>query len=120
MSPLFAMALLHCAEHGGVEVGPKEDKLGIRASSTCPVSFSGCEVPKGNVLGKVRLLPSPRDHSDGRLDTLSVGVGSIGSFDRETQSGVRLSPPTPPCPTSVDEETSTRKRFSARESFAWP
>lgn len=41
------------AEFGGVEVGPKEDKLGIRASSTCPVTFSGCEVPKGNVLGEV-------------------------------------------------------------------
>lgn len=40
-------------EFGGVEVGPKEDKLGIRASSTCPVTFSGCEVPKGNVLGEV-------------------------------------------------------------------
>lgn len=35
-------------------MGVKEDKLGIRASSTCPVTFSGCEVPKENVLGNVR------------------------------------------------------------------
>lgn len=38
---------------GGVSIGPKEDKLGIRASSTCPVTFSGCEVPAANVLGEV-------------------------------------------------------------------
>ncbi|CAM9513475.1 unnamed protein product [Ectocarpus fasciculatus] len=38
---------------GGITVGPKEDKLGIRASSTCPVTFSGCEVPATNVLGEV-------------------------------------------------------------------
>ncbi|CAM9617456.1 unnamed protein product [Ectocarpus sp. 12 AP-2014] len=38
---------------GGVTVGPKEEKLGIRASSTCPVTFSGCEVPATNVLGEV-------------------------------------------------------------------
>ncbi|CAN0424104.1 unnamed protein product, partial [Hapterophycus canaliculatus] len=37
----------------GITVGPKEDKLGIRASSTCPVTFSGCEVPATNVLGEV-------------------------------------------------------------------
>ena len=48
--------LFPSAEFGGIEVGPKEDKLGIRASSTCPVTFSGCEVPAGNVLGEVRLL----------------------------------------------------------------
>ncbi|CAM9771295.1 unnamed protein product [Phaeothamnion confervicola] len=40
-------------EFGGVEVGPKEEKLGIRASSTCPVAFSGCRVPAENVLGQV-------------------------------------------------------------------
>eukprot|EP00752_Nemacystus_decipiens_P016760 g14998.t1 len=40
-------------EFGGITIGPKEDKLGIRASSTCPVTFSGCEVPAANVLGEV-------------------------------------------------------------------
>lgn len=44
------------ADFGGVQIGPKEDKLGIRASSTCPVTFSGCKVPKENILGKVGLL----------------------------------------------------------------
>lgn len=37
----------------GVEVGKKEDKLGIRASSTCPISFTDVEVPKENVVGEV-------------------------------------------------------------------
>jgi hypothetical protein len=40
-------------QHGGVTVGKKEDKLGIRASSTCPVTFQGCRVPAANVLGEV-------------------------------------------------------------------
>ena len=37
----------------GLTVGKKEDKLGIRASSTCEILFENCEVPKGNVLGEV-------------------------------------------------------------------
>jgi alkylation response protein AidB-like acyl-CoA dehydrogenase len=37
----------------GFEVGKKEDKLGIRASSTCELIFEGCPVPKDNVLGEV-------------------------------------------------------------------
>jgi short/branched chain acyl-CoA dehydrogenase len=37
----------------GVQVGTKEDKLGIRASSTCPVNFDDVKVPAANVLGNV-------------------------------------------------------------------
>ena len=37
----------------GFEVGKKEDKLGIRASSTCELSFDECRVPRANVLGPV-------------------------------------------------------------------
>jgi alkylation response protein AidB-like acyl-CoA dehydrogenase len=37
----------------GLEVGKKEDKLGIRASSTCPLSFDGVKVPKENVVGEI-------------------------------------------------------------------
>jgi alkylation response protein AidB-like acyl-CoA dehydrogenase len=37
----------------GFSVGKKEDKLGIRASSTCELILDGCRVPKGNVLGEV-------------------------------------------------------------------
>ena len=37
----------------GFTVGKKEDKLGIRASSTCELIFEDCAVPKANVLGEV-------------------------------------------------------------------
>jgi butyryl-CoA dehydrogenase/short/branched chain acyl-CoA dehydrogenase len=37
----------------GLQVGKKEDKLGIRASSTCEVVLDGVRVPKSNVLGEV-------------------------------------------------------------------
>lgn len=40
-------------EWEGVEVGKKEDKLGIRASSTCPITFTDVRVPKENVLGEI-------------------------------------------------------------------
>src|ERR1700683_182844 len=37
----------------GFSVGKKEDKLGIRASSTCELLLEDCRVPKENVLGEV-------------------------------------------------------------------
>jgi alkylation response protein AidB-like acyl-CoA dehydrogenase len=37
----------------GFTVGKKEDKLGIRASSTCELIFEDCAVPRDNVLGEV-------------------------------------------------------------------
>ncbi len=37
----------------GFSVGKKEDKLGIRASSTCELVLEDCEVPEENVLGEV-------------------------------------------------------------------
>jgi butyryl-CoA dehydrogenase/short/branched chain acyl-CoA dehydrogenase len=38
-------------EFSGFTVGKKEDKLGIRASSTCELILEDCKVPKSNVLG---------------------------------------------------------------------
>ncbi len=37
----------------GFSLGKKEDKLGIRASSTCELLLDECRVPKSNVLGEV-------------------------------------------------------------------
>jgi alkylation response protein AidB-like acyl-CoA dehydrogenase len=37
----------------GFTVGKKEDKLGIRASSTCELLLEDCRVPRANVLGDV-------------------------------------------------------------------
>jgi len=37
----------------GFQVGRKEDKLGIRASSTCELLLDDCRVPRENVIGEV-------------------------------------------------------------------
>ena len=37
----------------GFTVGKKEDKLGIRASSTCELLLENCRVPRTNVLGEI-------------------------------------------------------------------
>jgi butyryl-CoA dehydrogenase/short/branched chain acyl-CoA dehydrogenase len=37
----------------GFEIGKKEDKTGIRASSTCELILEDCRVPRENVLGEV-------------------------------------------------------------------
>ena len=39
--------------NAGFTIGKKEDKLGIRASSTCELIFEDCAVPRTNVLGEV-------------------------------------------------------------------
>jgi len=40
-------------DFSGFSVGKKEDKLGIRASSTCELILEDCKVPRANVLGEV-------------------------------------------------------------------
>ena len=37
----------------GLTVGKKEDKLGIRASSTCELVFEDCHVPQSHIVGEV-------------------------------------------------------------------
>ena len=37
----------------GFRVGKKEDKLGIRASSTCELLLDDCRVPRANILGEL-------------------------------------------------------------------
>jgi len=57
----------------GFTVGRKEDKLGIRASSTTELLFDGCVVPAANVLGEV---------GQGykiAIETLNVGRIGIGA-----------------------------------------
>ena len=45
-------AFLVDRETPGFSVGKKEDKLGIRASSTCELILEDCRIPKSNVLGE--------------------------------------------------------------------
>ncbi|HEX4275369.1 MAG TPA: acyl-CoA dehydrogenase [Bryobacteraceae bacterium] len=40
-------------EFPGFQVGKKEDKLGIRASSTCELILDNCHVPAANVVGEI-------------------------------------------------------------------
>lgn len=37
--------------HPGLSLGKKEDKLGIRASSTANIIMEDCRIPLGNMLG---------------------------------------------------------------------
>jgi butyryl-CoA dehydrogenase/short/branched chain acyl-CoA dehydrogenase len=40
-------------EFPGFQVGKKEDKIGLRASSTCELILDNCRVPRENVMGQV-------------------------------------------------------------------
>jgi len=57
----------------GFTVGKKEDKLGIRASSTCELILEGCCVPKENVLGE------PGKGYKIPIETLNEGRIGIGA-----------------------------------------
>ncbi len=61
----------------GFRVSKKEDKLGIRASSTCELVFEECRVPKANVLGAVgRGFPVAMELLDGgRIGIASQAIG---------------------------------------------
>ncbi|HXH48626.1 MAG TPA: acyl-CoA dehydrogenase [Terriglobia bacterium] len=68
----------------GFTVGRKEDKLGIRASSTCELLLEDCRVPKQNVLGepgkgyKVAI----ETLNEGRIGIAAQMVGvAQGAFD---------------------------------------
>ena len=60
-------------EFAGLTVGKKEDKLGIRASSTCEVILDECRVPKANVLGE------PGHGYKIAIETLNEGRIGIGA-----------------------------------------
>jgi short/branched chain acyl-CoA dehydrogenase len=57
----------------GFSVGKKEDKLGIRASSTCELILEDCAVPKANVLGE------PGKGYKIAIETLNEGRIGIGA-----------------------------------------
>jgi alkylation response protein AidB-like acyl-CoA dehydrogenase len=57
----------------GFTVGKKEDKLGIRASSTCELLFEDCRVPRDNILGE------PGKGYKVAIETLNEGRIGIGA-----------------------------------------
>ncbi|XP_061491730.1 short/branched chain specific acyl-CoA dehydrogenase, mitochondrial isoform X2 [Rhineura floridana] len=57
----------------GLHVGKKEDKLGIRATSTCPVTFENVKVPETNILGQVG---QGYKYAIGMLNTGRIGIAA--------------------------------------------
>jgi alkylation response protein AidB-like acyl-CoA dehydrogenase len=71
-------------EFKGFSVGKKEDKLGIRASSTCELILENCKVPKENVLGEVGkgYKVAIETLNEGRIGIGAQMIGlAQGSFD---------------------------------------
>jgi alkylation response protein AidB-like acyl-CoA dehydrogenase len=60
-------------DSAGFTIGKKEDKLGIRASSTCELLFEHCRVPVANVLGE------PGKGYKLAIETLNEGRIGIGA-----------------------------------------
>ena len=60
-------------DRSGFRVGKKEDKLGIRASSTCELLLDDCRVPRANVLGH------PGQGYKVAIETLNEGRIGIGA-----------------------------------------
>ena len=74
----------------GFSVGKKENKLGIRASSTTEIIFEDCAVPKENVLGEVGkgYKTSIETLNEGRIgigaQMIGIGAGALTSALRYT------------------------------------
>jgi len=65
----------------GVTIGPKIDKLGMRASDTCPVFFEDVRVPQRNRIGEenmgfmMQMVPFQEERLNG-------AIGSVRGMDR--------------------------------------
>lgn len=70
-------AFLVSAGTPGLEIGKREDKLGIRASNTVPLTFESCEVPADALLGELnggfRIAMMALD--GGRIGIASQSIG---------------------------------------------
>jgi alkylation response protein AidB-like acyl-CoA dehydrogenase len=77
-------AFLLDRETPGFTVGRKEDKLGIRASSTCELLLEDCRVPRQNVLGEAGkgYKVAIETLNEGRIGIAAQMVGvAQGAFD---------------------------------------
>lgn len=61
----------------GFEIGPKEDKMGMRASDTVPLSFENCRVSGDRLLGKLNygFNDTLKVLERGRITIASLSVG---------------------------------------------
>lgn len=72
----------------GFTVGKKEDKLGIRASSTCELILQDCRVPKENVLGEIGkgYKVAIETLNEGRI---GIGAQMLGVMQGAMDAGIR-------------------------------
>ena len=68
-------------EMPGFKVGRKEDKLGVRASSTCELVLAGCRIPGNRVLGQVgrRYKIAIETLNEGRIGIGAQMLGVAGA-----------------------------------------
>jgi alkylation response protein AidB-like acyl-CoA dehydrogenase len=75
----------------GLTLGKKEDKLGIRASSTCTVFLEDVKVPEENVIGEVG---KGYKYAIESLNIGRIGIGAqVNRRTEETRGYVYLHPP---------------------------
>ncbi|XP_051541028.1 short-chain specific acyl-CoA dehydrogenase, mitochondrial-like isoform X2 [Myxocyprinus asiaticus] len=70
--------------HPGLSLGKKEDKLGIRASSTANIIMEDCRIPVGNMLGKRGMgfkIAMPNDTTV--TDRISACLADISAWMKE-------------------------------------
>jgi alkylation response protein AidB-like acyl-CoA dehydrogenase len=83
----------------GFALGKKEDKLGIRASSTCELILDACRVPDENVLGEVGLgyRVAIETLNEGRIgiaaQMVGIGQGALEHALRYSQERVQFGKP---------------------------
>ncbi len=83
----------------GFSVGKKEDKLGIRASSTCELILENCKVPKENVLGEAGkgYKVAIETLNEGRIgigaQMLGVAAGALDAAIKYTQEREQFGKP---------------------------
>jgi butyryl-CoA dehydrogenase/short/branched chain acyl-CoA dehydrogenase len=72
----------------GFRVGKKEDKLGIRASSTCELILENCIVPKENILGEVGIgyKVAIETLNEGRI---GIGAQMLGVMEGALAAGMQ-------------------------------
>ena len=75
----------------GLEIGPKEDKLGMRGSDTVGLMFDHCRIPKANLCGKLGegFLDAMKVLERGRITISSMSVGLARGALEESLSYAR-------------------------------